>query len=162
MIANRVLVVLIALCAWFVVPIQIFTTFILGLVVELSFGLLLLPVSIIWVMLLFSMLAISYLAGKSVILREVLGFLFLPLALLAFMFVAFMPSMGEIENRTWKLMACETWPFTWDFWRYTSDPGEWTPSWPLLYSVLKRVASDPIRQRVLTRIEIGEGLDPKS
>ena len=53
MITNKILHVLIAITAIIVIPTQIITTFVLGILVSITFGLLLIPFSIIWIVLFF-------------------------------------------------------------------------------------------------------------
>jgi hypothetical protein len=110
------------------------------------------------------MLALSWLCNKVPILRDVVGVIFVPWAVVAFTFVALMPSMGEVENRASKLMFCESWPYTWEFWQFlsrklhleSSDLGAVT----LNEVVLRMSYRDPIKQRVLMRVATGQQLDP--
>ena len=96
MIANRILDVLISILAFVVIPIQFVTTLVLGLAVSLTFGLLLLPISLLWMLLYFPMLGLSRVCNRVSGLRELIGILFIPWVLVADVFVALMPSMGEL------------------------------------------------------------------
>ncbi len=164
MITNRILCVVLGISAFVVIPFQVVTTLVLGFVASLTFGLLLLPISLIWVVLLFPMIALSWLCNKIPALRDVLGLVFVPWAVFANTFVALMPSMGEIESRALKLMLCESWPFTWEFWQFSSrklDLESDDPGAVALKDVVKRRWShDPIKQAVLIRLAIGQELDP--
>ena len=48
MAANRMLNIVLTILAWVVLPLQIVTTFVLGVLVSISFGLLLLPIRLVW------------------------------------------------------------------------------------------------------------------
>mgnify|MGYP001371735792 CR=1 FL=1 len=163
MIANRVLTVILFVLRFVIIPLQLITTFVLGIAVHLTFGLLLLPISCIWMLLLFPMIGVSWLAGRNRVLREILGFLFLPWAVIAYSFAALMPSMGEVENRTSKLMLTESWPFTWELWeffRYKRDLNAPDFASTALREVLARVASGvPIMEQVILKISTRQQLD---
>jgi len=109
MTANRILNAILTISAVVVVPLQIITTIVLGLAVTVTFGLLLLPISLIWALLLFPMVGLSWVCNKTPALRDVIGIVFIPWAVIANTFVALMPSMGEMENRASKLMLCGSW-----------------------------------------------------
>ena len=66
----------------------------------------------IWALLLFPMVGLSWICNKAPVLRDVIGIVFIPWAVIADTFVALMPPMGELENRASKLMLCGSWPFT--------------------------------------------------
>jgi hypothetical protein len=164
MIANRILNVILIVSAIVVLPIQCVTTFVLGLAVFLTFGLLLLPISLVWAVFLFPMIAVSWLCNRLPLLRNTLGIVFIPWALLANTFVAIMPSMGELESRAAKLMLCGAWPFTWEFWQFLSrrlDLESADPDAVALRQVVESMSSkDPLMQRVLLRVAVGQPLDP--
>lgn len=164
MIANRILNVVLGILGFVVIPVQIVTTFVLGLAVSLSFGLLLLPISFVWAILLFPMLALSWLCNKAPALRDVLGIIFIPWVVVADTFVALMPSMGELENRASKLMLCNSWPYTWEFWRFLSrklDLESADPASIALYEVVNRISfNNPLMKRVLMRVSTDRELDP--
>ena len=120
MTANRILDAILSVLVFVVLPLQIVTTFVLGLAVTLTFGLLLLPINLIWVLLLFPMVGLSWICNKAPALRNVIGIIFIPWAVIAVTFVALMPSMGELENRASKFMLCISWPFTWEFGQFLS------------------------------------------
>jgi len=164
-VANRILNVVLTMLAWIVLPLSFVTTFVLGLLVSITFGLLLIPISIVWMILLLGpLLGLSWLCHKIPALRNLIGVLFLPWAVLADTFVCLMPSMGEFENRAAKLMLCNTWPFTWEFWQFWSGRLDLTssesPEAIVLSEVIARVSRrDALMQRVVRRIINGEELD---
>ena len=146
MLANRILNVITTILAWPTVPVQIVTTFVGGCLVSVTFGLLLIPISIIWQMLLWPLLGLSWLWDKTPFLRVPLAVIGIPLAALAATFVALMPSMGEMQARAVKLVLCETWPFSMDYWR--SLKGMDVPDYDRLHRIKQvmwglRVADPP-------------------
>ncbi|MBN1663426.1 MAG: hypothetical protein JW943_07490 [Deltaproteobacteria bacterium] len=162
MLANRILNVLIGITAIFVIPLQLVTTLVLGLIVELTFGILLLPISLIWILLSFPMIGASWLSAKARWLREPVGILGIPWAIITSTFVALMPSMGEMESRAAKLMLAESWPYSWEFWKFqTQHLSIWDPDIVGLREVLERISKgDALKQRTVERISAGEALDP--
>ena len=165
MVANQILNIMLTILAWVVLPLSLVSTFVLGLLVSITFGLLLLPISLIWfVFFLGPLLGLSWLCKRIKIFRNLIGILFIPWVVLADMFVCLMPSMGELENRAVKLILCETWPFSWDFWQFWSGRLDLTSSESLeaqtLEEVIERVTSrDALKQHVIRRIINGEELD---
>jgi len=162
MIANRILDIIISIIALPVILLQFVTTFLLGLLVSLSFGLLLLPISFVWLLFLVPLLGLSWLCHKLPILRNVVGILGIPWAVLADIFVCLMPSMGELESRAVKIMLCQTWPFTWEFWRFSGGRLDiCSPKAPQFEIIITRVTRrNPLMKRVVQRIIDGEQLDP--
>jgi hypothetical protein len=71
MITNKIIRIIIAITGFVVIPIQMVTTFILGILVSLTFGLLLTPISLIWtVLFLGPLLGLSYVYERITILRH--------------------------------------------------------------------------------------------
>ncbi len=162
MIANRILYVLVGVLAFLVVPLQMITTLFLGLLVRLSFGILLLPITLIWVVLAFPMIGASWLTAKIRWLRTPIGFAGIPWAILADIFVALMPSMGELESRAAKQMLAESWPYSWEYWRLQSGKLDLSsPECTSLREVINRITRcNPLLQLTISRIVAGEALDP--
>ena len=116
LIINKIIDYAITVLSWVVVPIQLITTFILGLLVSLSFGLLLWPLSLVWVVLFFlPLLGLSYLWERVTLIKPIIALIGIPLAILGTIFVCLMPSMGEIESRVVKLICCQSFPYSWRF-----------------------------------------------
>ena len=163
MIANRILIMLVGIAAFMVIPLQPVTTFILGLLVTLSFGILLLPISLIWVALSFPMIGASWLAAKIGWLRTPIGLVGIPWAILSNTFVSLMPSMGELESRAAKLMLTESWPYSWECWRFQIGKLDLSsPENVTLHEIIGRVSrGNPLMERTVNRIVAGEALDPK-
>lgn len=116
MVTNKIIHIAIVITAFIVVPIQIVTTFVLGILVSLTFGLLLIPISFIWtVLFLGPLLGLSYVYERVAILRPFISIIGIPLAVIGDAYVALMPSMGEMDSRFTKLIICQTFPYTWKF-----------------------------------------------
>lgn len=116
--AYRVLTVLLMLVAWLVIPVAFVTTFVLGLLVTVTFGLLLFPMSLIWMVLFLGpLLGLSWVWEKAPFLRVPIATLGIPLAFVGNIYATLMPSMGELDSRVSKLLLSELWPYTFDCWR---------------------------------------------
>ena len=162
MIANRILNAILTVSVAVVLPLQIVTTFVLGLVVGLTCGLLFFPINFtinfIWVLLLFPLVGLSWICNKAPALRNVIGIIFIPWAVIAYTFVALMPSWGDFDKRASKIMLCDSWPFTWELRQHLSvnlDLHDYhDPAATALKEVVERIsAHDPLKQRVLMRAE---------
>lgn len=95
------------------IPIQLVSTFVLGLLVEITFGLPLIIFSLVWVTVFYiPLLCISYVYEQYLLLRPIAAVIGVPLAVLAHAYVAMLPSMGEMEGRYLKLIYCEVFPYT--------------------------------------------------
>lgn len=162
MLSNRILNILLVITAFIVVPVQFITTLVLGLLVSLSFGILLLPISLIWILLCFPMIGASWLTAKIGWLRNPIGLLGIPWAMVANTFVALMPSMGELESRAAKLMLTESWPYSWECWRFQAGKANlYDPENHSLRQVIERVSrGNRLMERTVDRIAAGEALDP--
>jgi hypothetical protein len=116
MLANRTIRIILGITGLIVIPVQMVTTFILGLFVSLTFGLLLIPISIVWTALFLGpLLGLSYVYERIVILRPFISIIGIPLAVIGHTYVALMPSMGEMDSRFDKLILCQTFPYTWKY-----------------------------------------------
>lgn len=114
MIINRILEITLVLFSFITIPIQIVTTFVFGILIRLTFGLLLIPISFIWVILFLGpLLGLSFIYEKVPFLRIIISIIGLPIAILGYEFCALMPSMGEKESRISKLLLCNCFPYTW-------------------------------------------------
>jgi hypothetical protein len=162
-VTNRILLILTTISAIFFLPVQAVTTLLGGCLVTLTFGILLIPLSLIRVMFFGALLTLSYLGNKMTWLRELFGLIGLPIAWIGSIYVSLVPSMGELESRAWKLLFCHVWPYSFDFWRLThgkisldSEPAE------RLAVVFRRVvpAKDELTWRVISRVANREALDP--
>lgn len=163
MVSNRILNAILTVLAWIVVPVQFVTTLVLGILVSLSFGLLLLPISLVWMVLLFPMVGASWLCSRAEPLRNLIGLLGIPWAVVANTYACLMPSMGELESRAAKLLLANSWPFSWEFWQFQTGRLDIasTHAEPLR-EVLTRVSrNDSLMQRTIDRLARREQLDPQ-
>jgi len=165
MIANRIFYFIGGVSCLVLIPIVPVTTFLLGFVIGLLgripyFGalisiLILLPLNLVWLVLFFPMLGLSWVCRKAPALRNVIGILFIPWVVVANTLVVLVPSMGEVESRACKIMLCEAWPFTWEFWQFLSrrfDLESADSASVALNEVVERMTrGDPIKQRFIIR-----------
>jgi len=122
MITNKIIHIIIVITAFIVVPVQFVTTFVLGLLVSLTLGLLLIPISLLWsVLFLGPLLGLSYVYERIVILRPFISIIGIPLAVIGDTYVALMPSMGEMDSRYQKLILCQTFPYSWKFIQFQNN-----------------------------------------
>ena len=122
MIINKIIHIIIAITAFIVIPVQLITTFVLGLLVSLTFGLLLIPFSIIWIVLFLGpLLGLSYVYERVAITRPFISIIGIPLAVIGNIYVALLPSMGEMDSRYAKMIICQTFPYTWRFFQFQNN-----------------------------------------
>jgi len=161
-VANRILDVILTVLAWIVLPLQIVTTFVLGLLASVSFGLLLLPISLVWMVLILPMVGASWLCGRIEQLRNPIGLLGIPLAAVAHTYACLVPSMGEFERRAAKLMLTGCWPFSWEFWQFQAGnlDIDSADAESLREVLLRGSRNDPLKQRTIDRMQRREPLDP--
>ncbi|MFY0715174.1 hypothetical protein J1D01_16025 [Seonamhaeicola sp. NFXS20] len=118
MITNRILEIILGLLGFVVAPIQLITTFILGILIHLTFGLLLFPLSFVWnILFLYPLIGLSYVYEKATILRAPIAIIGIPIAILGNTYASLIPSMGDMKNRCNKLIASESFPYTWHYHR---------------------------------------------
>jgi hypothetical protein len=121
MITNKIISAIVAITSFIVIPIQLITTFILGLLVKLTFGLLLIPFSIIWIVLFLGpLLGLSYVYERVFIMRLFVAIIGIPLAILGDTYVALLPSMGELDSRYSKMIICQTFPYSYSYFQYSN------------------------------------------
>lgn len=162
MLANRIFYITVMLLGIFLVPLQLFTTFILGILVTLTFGLLLIPISLFWNVLSLPLIAASWVTAKVKWLRNPIGILGIPWALIADIYVTLMPSMGEIHNRSAKMMMIQSWPYTWEFWKFWGGDLDLNdPKNKNFSDVVTKISRGvPVLEQTVDRLNAGEFLDP--
>lgn len=154
MFANRILLGLSGIVCLVGLPLQLVTTLVLGILARLTFGLILIPFSLVWMILLGWLLATSWAWEKIPLVRPILALVGIPSAAIAVSYASFLPEMGEWDSRVVKQRLCWVWPFTLDYLRYergTFD-GDYD-SYARLMDILEAVnlryngsATDPILQ----------------
>lgn len=147
MITNKIISAIISVTAFVVIPIQLITTFILGLLVKLTFGLLLLPFSLIWVVLFLGpLLGLSYVYEKVYMVRPFVAIIGIPLAVFGDTYVALLPSMGELDSRYSKMIICQTFPYSYSYFQYSNCKLN-LPLERVLIFILGEVSkSEPLRE----------------
>jgi hypothetical protein len=134
--------------AWLLLPLQLASIFILGILVSLSRGLLAWPLHLTWVVLRAPLVGASWACSRREVLRDPVGVLGIPWAILAYTYLCLMPSKGKLEGRAAELLLVEVWPFSWEFRRFQTgalDPAS-AAAGPLR-EVLERASRDePIKQ----------------
>lgn len=110
--------------AWVIQKIFIFPTMpllliaiivknLLGLLAGCTFGLLLLPLSLIWLPFFGYALGTSWLWIKFPILRPILLIPSVLINTIGVTYVAFIPDMGEPFQKALKGALCDSWPYSW-------------------------------------------------
>jgi len=80
------------LVGWLVIPVQLVTTFVLGILVSVTFGLLLFPMSLIWIVcFLGPLLGLSWVWEKAPFLRIPIAVVGIPLAFVGNIYACLMP-----------------------------------------------------------------------
>lgn len=117
MIANRVAVILGGLLSWITLPISILTNLGGGCLVTITFGLILLPLSLIWMVFMGLLLSVSW-AWERVPwpLQVLLAVPGIPIAAIGYAYVLMIPE--EPESRRSKILLCLTFPYEMDLLRY--------------------------------------------
>ncbi len=152
MITNKIIIIIISITAFIVFPIQIITTFVLGILVNLTFGLLLIPFSIIWMVLFVGpLLGLSYVYERVAITRPLIAIIGIPLAVLGNIYVALLPSMGELDSRYAKMIFCQTFPYTWRFFQYQNRKLNMEPN-DILVKILQGFSKVPPLRHYLMRL----------
>jgi len=122
-----------------------------------TFNLLLLPISFIWIVFFYGpLLGISYIYEKTSFLKIPLSIVGIPIALLGNIYVSLMPSMGEMDSRVSKLLFCQTFPFNWHLYHYTKTNRfiQYTEGFSKLHSVFKHVPiKDTLTQNYIIKLE---------
>jgi len=127
MLACRITYALIIVFGWAMTPLRLVTQTLGGCLVSCTFGLLLLPLSLVWMVLLGLLLATSWLWERTEVLRVPvlvslvripIAIIGIPLAALSATYSLLIPTMGETESLEPKLGVCATWPFSVDYWRF--------------------------------------------
>lgn len=163
MIANIILNIILNILSIIVVPIMLLTTSILGLLVSITFGLLLFPLSLIWsVLFLFPLIGISYIYEKAPILRIPLAIIGIPIAIIGNTYASLIPSMGDMESRVTKFFITESFPFSWHLFQLNLNNSsiQHTNGFPSLMVFLNKIKlNDEARWNFATELKIINNID---
>lgn len=153
MVTNKIVSVIISITSFIVLPVQLITTFLLGLLVNLTFGLLLIPFSIVWVILFYGpLLGLSYVYEKIAILRPLIAIIGIPLAVTGNIYVCLLPSMGELDSRYTKLIYCQAFPYTWRFYQFSTKNLKIGQK-DILHKIFQSISIDPTLHQFLNNIK---------
>jgi len=125
---NRLLKVLLMIIGVPVVILEVPFTLVGGCLVALTFGLLLLLFSLLWLPQLGLLLGTSWLWKRVWILRPPLALVGIPIALIAEVFVAWTPSMGDVVAKDTKLRLIESWPMSLELVSPSRLHHKWSPA----------------------------------
>ena len=115
MLANKVLRVVLLIIGLPVLLCQLLLTLVLGIVNALTLGLLGFLLTIIWNVFLFVLVGLTFIGSKHPILREMIGFAFMPIAIVAHTYACIKPAFGDVDHRIITQRACDLWPYTYEF-----------------------------------------------
>jgi len=113
MLTNKIIAYTTSFVSVIFIPIVPVSTFILGLCVKVTFGLLLIPISIIWSCFYLPLLGLSFVWEKYKILRPIASIIGIPIAIVAYIFCGLMPSMGETSSKMEKIFITQVFPYNW-------------------------------------------------
>ena len=113
MLTNNIIRIVTGLLGFVLIPIVPISTFVLGLLASLTFGLLLLPISLVWsICFYFPLLGLSFVYENFKLLRPIAAIIGIPIAIVGEAFVSLMPSMGENDSKMAKWLSTTSFPFT--------------------------------------------------
>ena len=146
MITNKIISTILTIVSFIVIPIQFITTFVLGLLVRITFGLLLIPLSIVWTILFLGpLLGLSFIYERIFIVRIFVVIIGIPLAIIGDTYIALIPSMGELESRYSKMIYCQTFPYTYRYHQFSNRKLTLKPN-DILYKIFNEVGkTEPLR-----------------
>lgn len=110
---NKIIHLLTGFVALVLLPIAPITTLILGLLVTITMGLLLIPITLIWLCFYFPLLGLSFVWEKVKIARPFISIVAIPIATIGYAFVGLMPSMGEKNSKLAKSLNTTVFPYNW-------------------------------------------------
>jgi hypothetical protein len=164
MITNRILEILTGIFSFVIIPVAIVTTLIFSLLISISFGLLLIPISLIWIVFFLGpLLSLSYVYEKVGFLRIPVSIIGIPIAVLGYLFSALLPSMGETDSKMSKLLLCHSFPYSWHFLQFSKTKLSIKESngYPYLLQVFERIPyKDKKSWELVIRLKFLNGLEP--
>lgn len=120
MLTNKIIYYATAVISFILIPIIPISTFILGLLVSFSFGLFLIPITLVWWCFYFPMLGLSFIYEHYKILRPIAAIIGLPFAIMGEIFISLMPSMGEKNEKMAKWLCSLAFPYTYSLSHFTN------------------------------------------
>lgn len=155
MVTNKIIQTIITICSFFVVPVQIVTTLVLGFILSIfPFTLLLIPLSFVWIVLFLGpLLGLSYVYEKIQIARPFVSLVGIPFAVVGDIYVSLLPTFGEFEGRFQKLILCQTFPYTWKFSQVQKGIENITNG-DVLGKILKEISKTPPLKNYLNNLRV--------
>lgn len=157
MLTNKILNIILNITSIFVIPIQIFTTLILGIVINITFGILSIILSFIWsILFLYPLIGFSYLYERNSFLRIFTSIIGVPIAILGNTYAALIPSMGNVEARITKLLLTEVFPYSWQFYKLNLNDAyiKQSDGFPYLVKILNKVKpNDDLRWSFISNLK---------
>lgn len=113
MIYYKVVRIFLSIIAFITMILTPITTLLLGIVgsIPIIGAIFILIISLIWMVILFPLLALSWLSMKIKILTPMFLLLGLPLSVIAFLYANLMPSFGEMDSRFSKILFASVFPY---------------------------------------------------
>ncbi len=156
MITNRILEIILGILSIVVIPAQVVTTLMLGILISLTFGLLMFPLNLVWVLCFFyPLIGLSYVYEKAPILRIFVVILGIPVAILGNTFASLVPAMKETDKRLSKLVLTESFPYSWHYNGLSSNKYliKLTNGYPNLLEFFNRIKPNDNRWRLVNKLK---------
>lgn len=118
---NPILQAVFNLLSFPIVLLQLVTTFILGILATVTFGLALLPLNLVWLLFLGGLLGSSWLWIRAPLSRPILLIPGILWSNVSRWFASLVPEMGDWEARAMKQALCESWPHSYHIIRMSND-----------------------------------------
>jgi hypothetical protein len=99
-------------------------TFVLGILATITFGLLLMLLSLVWLVFFGIIMGSSWLWIKAPLARPLLFIPGVLIVLVSDVYVSLIPDMGEKHQKLIKLALCDSWPFSLLVYRLSSTVGQ--------------------------------------
>lgn len=122
--ANKTIGILADITGIICMPLQLVSTTLLGCLVAATFQLALIPINIIWIVVFLAPLyGTSWLWTNAWPLRITLAIIGIPWAVIGNIYASVTPSMGDWKGRYDRLILCQIWPYSYDYFKYISPKG---------------------------------------
>ena len=102
-------------------PVQFIMNPIMGLLYLITFNILKVLIDLIWTFLsLISLIGLSYVYEKAIILRPIVSLLGIPFSIFLFIYLIFLVIDDSQEDRMFKVLVCNLFPYSWHFHLFSS------------------------------------------
>jgi len=118
MIINKILNILLGITdVLLLIPVFILIK-LTRLLAYLTFGLILIPLSLIWLAFYLPLIGLSWVYNKVTFLRIPIAILGMPIAFFGYVYIDSITHMGEMRQKVLKQFICISWPFSLDAQRF--------------------------------------------